>query len=237
MQKPQPNTNMKGTLPLGVIYDSLCTLIDENIEEFYPFLKEAELENKKDGLIRKVVLEQEDDISLTFGRFFRNLGSEFDFEYQSKTPEANATTDIGIIAKRRYSPHKVICFVEAKRLPTPPPRSKREETEYVYYKDKVKQGGIERFKTEKHAGKEKLSFSIMLGYIQKETIEHWYSEVNKWIDGQITNSSNQEISWINQDKLIHDKTFQRNKVTKYNSTHSRKTLNDLKLLHYWIDLN
>ena len=51
MQKPQPNTNMKGTLPLGVIYDSLCTLIDENIEEFYPFLKEAELENKKDGLI------------------------------------------------------------------------------------------------------------------------------------------------------------------------------------------
>lgn len=235
MQKPQPNTDTKEAPPLAVIYDFLCSLIDKNIEEFYPFLKEAELENKQAGRMNKDVLEQEDDITISFSRFFKNLGSEFDFEYQSKTPETNATTDIGIIAKK-YSKHRVVCFVEAKRLPTPPPRSKREETEYVYYKHKSKQGGIERFKTEKHAGKEKLSFSIILGYIQKETNEHWYSEVNKWIDGQITFSSNQEISWINQDKLTHDPTFQRNKVAKYRSTHSRRTLNDLKLLHYWIDL-
>ena len=235
MQKPQPNTDTKENLPLGVIYDFLCSLIDDNIEEFYPFLKESELEYREAELIKKGSLEQEDDITLPFSRFFRNLNSQFDFEPQSKTPESNATTDIGIIAKR-YSKHRVICFVEAKRLPTPLPRTKREETEYVYYKNESKQGGIERFKTEKHAGKEKLSFSIMLGYIQKETNEHWYSEINKWIDGQISASSNQEISWINQDKLTHDTTFQRNKVTKYNSIHSRKTLNDLKLLHYWIDL-
>lgn len=115
-------------------------LIDKNIELFPSFLKEAELEYIDNQLLKKNHLEQEDDLSLPFGRFFRNLNSQFDFEPQSKTPETNATTDIGVIAKK-YSKHLVICFIEAKRLPTPP-SSKRESCEYVCYRAKTKMGGL-----------------------------------------------------------------------------------------------
>ncbi len=236
MLKPQTNTNnQESSLPLEGFYISLTALIDNNIEQFPPFLGEATRESKSIGEIKKDKFEQEDDITLRFGRFFRYLGSEFDFESQSKTPEANATTDIGIIVPR-FCKHRVICFVEAKRLPTPKD-TKREETEYVYYKSTSKQGGIERFKTEKHAGQEKLNFSIMLGYIQEQTHSYWHTEVNKWIESQINTSSNSEINWANQDKLIHDTTFTKANITKYNSTHSRKNLKDIEMLHYWIDVN
>ncbi len=92
-------------------------------------MKEAEKENKQYGLISKESLEQEDAITSSFGRFFNYLNNkDFYFENQSKTIGANATTDIGIIAKK-YSKHRLCCFVEAKRLPTPEGKN-REKTEY-----------------------------------------------------------------------------------------------------------
>jgi hypothetical protein len=233
MQKPQSNTVIQNSLPIGIVYEALFSLIDDNIEGLPAFLHETEVDNKSINLIKKEKFEQEDDITIPISRFFNFLdNTDFYFENQYKTPETNATTDIGIISKK-YSKHRTICFVEAKRLPTPKAPG-REQTEYVYYASS-KLGGIERFKTEKHAGKEKLPFSIMLGYIQENTSQHWHSEVNQWIENQISVSSNIEIIWANQDKLIQDTTFQKVKIAKYNSTHSRKTLSDLKLIHYWID--
>ncbi|MES2874501.1 hypothetical protein [Daejeonella sp. JGW-45] len=235
MQKPHTNTSIENALPSEVIYGSLVTLIDNNIEAYPAFLLEAENEYKNARLTKKERLEQEDDITITFGRFFRNLNSQFDFEPQSKTPEANATTDIGIIA-RKYSNHRVICFIEAKRLPTPK-QPKREDSEYVCYKSKSKMGGIERFKCEKHAGKENLAFSIMLAYIQENNHIHWHSTINDWVDEQIVLNSNDTIVWDNCDKLVHDTEFKKNKIYKYSSTHTRRTLKDISLLHYWIELN
>ncbi|TAE42479.1 MAG: hypothetical protein EAY66_00630 [Sphingobacteriales bacterium] len=235
MEKPHSNTIIANSLPFEEIYNCLINLIETNIEDFPAFFKDAENDYKlSPALIKKENIIQEDDTTVPFGRFFNFLeNTGFYFENQYKTPETNATTDIGIIAKR-YSKNRVICFVEAKRLPTPP-STKREQTEYVFYKNPIKQGGIERFKTEKHAGKEQLHFSIMLGYIREQTPQHWYTQVNKWIESQISISSNPEINWTNKDKLEHDTDFKKNKISKFTSEHSRKTLKDLKLIHYWID--
>jgi hypothetical protein len=135
----------------------------------------------------------------------------------------------------KYSKHKCICFIEAKRLPTPDYKSSQ-ETEYVCYKNSTKKGGIERFKTEDHGGKEKFPFSIMVAYIQKENATHWHNKVNEWIEEQITTSSNPQLSWFIEDQLIQNNSFSQNKITKYNSTHSRIKLDKIHLAHYWIDL-
>lgn len=235
MEIPNTNSNISKTLPINVIYNSLCSFIDSNIDQFPVFLKDAEIENKKFGLMKKETAEQEDDITSPFGRFFNYLNNkDFCFENQSKTLETNATTDIGIIAKK-YSKHRLFCFVEAKRLPTPEGKN-REKTEYVYYGSTSKQGGIERFKTEKHGGKEKFPFSFMLGYIQENNADYWFQEVNNWVGSQIKSSSNPDIIWNENDKLNQDPSFSKGAITKYYSTHSRRTLDEIKLVHYWIEL-
>lgn len=233
MKVPQINYQSNETLPIEVYYDYIFSIIDDNIEGFYPFLKEAELEYNEAGLIKKDEIEQEDDITLPFSRFFNSLCNDPYFESQHKTPEQNSTTDIGIIAKK-YSKHKVICFVEAKRLPTPISK-KRDHTEYVYCTP-IKQGGIERYKTGRHAGKEKLPISIMLGYIQSENANYWNTQINNWISSQILESKNNQINWDINDKLIQEIDFKKDRLYKYCSSHSRINLEPIKLVHYWIDL-
>jgi hypothetical protein len=233
MHKPHTHTNNQESLPSDVIYETLFTLIDDNIHKFLSYKKEDEDVQKKYGKMSKKTFESETDISNSLDSFlnFRlpNSFFKFHFKYEAKVVEKNERTDIGVIS-RRYNEHLVICFIEAKRLPTGKKGSSREK-EYVL-------NGIGRFKTGKHGGGNfPLRYSIMLGYIQKQTHAYWHSEVNNWIESQINTPSNSEINWTNQDKLIHDTTFTKKNITKYSSTHSRKSLKNIKMLHYWIDVN
>mgnify|MGYP003612853821 CR=1 FL=1 len=144
-------------------------------------------------------------------------------------------TDIGVLRKYSKPRHIPFCIIEAKRLPTPI-YSESQETEYVCYKESTKQGGIERFKTNKHGSK--LPYSLMVGYIQQENANHWLTKVNEWITEQIKKSSNESISWINEDMLIQDSTFKiDNAITKYTSEHLRSNDEKIKLYHYWIKLS
>jgi hypothetical protein len=225
------------TPSLAVIYENLVQVIDQNIHGFFKFKKENE-EANKGSLLRNNELKNEDDISNTFDSFLnfeipKNENS-FHFKFQYKTIESNTSTDIGVISLK-YSKHKCICFIEAKRLPTPVYFGSQ-ETEYVCYKGSTKKGGIERFKTEDHGGKEKFPFSIMIGYIQEENPNHWYNKINDWINEQLTISSNSQISWLEEDRLVQDVSFLKPKITKYNSTHSRINLEKINLTHYWFDL-
>lgn len=223
------------TPSLDVIYENLTHVFDDNIGSFFKFKKEYEEENKA-FLIRNKELKNEDDITNVFDSFLNfeipKNENKFHFKFQYKTIESNTSTDIGVISLR-YSKHKCICFIEAKRLPTPV-YSGSQETEYVCYKNATKQGGIERFKTGKHGNK--LPFSIMVGYIQEENAIDWYNKINDWIDEQLKTSSNSQISWLEEDRLVHDITFLKPKITKYNSTHSRINLEKINLTHYWFDL-
>ncbi|SHF85015.1 hypothetical protein SAMN05443549_101569 [Flavobacterium fluvii] len=223
------------TPSLDVIYENLVQVFDENIHGFFEFKNENEKINE-DLLVRNNELKNEDDISNVFDSFLNfeipKNENKFHFKFQYKTIESNTSTDIGVISLR-YSKHKCICFIEAKRLPTPV-YSGSQETEYVCYKNVTKQGGIERFKTCKHGNK--LPFSIMVGYIQQENSSHWYKKINEWIDGQISKSSNKEITWLEEDKLVKETSFSNSKITKYNSTHSKKNFTKIRLAHYWFEL-
>jgi hypothetical protein len=230
-EKPILNDNL---FPIDDLFYAVLHLIENNIVAFQDELKVAISEYKEYDEIKKENLEQEDDITIILRRFLSDLDSEFDFEFQTKSPEKMGGTDIGILRKYSKPRHIPFCIIEAKRLPTPV-YTGSQETEYVCYKNATKQGGIERFKTGKHGNK--LPFSIMVAYLQKENANYWYNTVNEWISEQIKTSSNQSIYWKNEDLLSKHKTFINNDtITKYNSLHSKSNLAKIKLYHYWIDL-
>lgn len=229
-EKPILNDNL---FPIDDLFYAVVNLIDNNIIGFHHELKRAISEYKEFDEIKKENLEQEDDITIILRRFLRDIDSEFDFEFQTKAPEKMGGTDIGVLRKYSKPRHIPICIIEAKRLPTPV-YSGSQETEYVCYKNSKKQGGIERFKTCKHGNK--LPFSIMIGYIQKENEDYWYKKVNEWIREQIQKSSNDSILWINDDMLLKDLTFRKDKIiTKYTSEHLKINSEKIKLFHYWIN--
>jgi|SRR5690554_3080286 len=145
--------------------------------------------------------------------------------------KGHRTYDIAIIlGYDNYNKGKIL-VIEAKRLPTP---GKDREKEYLL----GNYGGIERFKKGVHGQDVESGTAIILGYIQQETDEIWYNKINDWIDGEITKSSNPSLKWDNEDKLICDGIFQKDKVKKYLSSHSRiHPLSKLRINHYWIDLS
>lgn len=232
MRKEKPILN-DDLLPIEDLFYTVLNLIENNIIDFHKELKIAISEYKENNDMKKVTLENEDDVTIILRRFLSDIDSPFDFEFQTKSPEKMGGTDIGILRKFSKPRHIPFCIMEAKRLPTPKDK-KRQETEYVCYKDVKKQGGIERFKTTVHGAK--LPFSIMVAYIQQENATHWHNKVNEWIEEQITASSNPQLSWFIEDQLIQNNSFSQNKITKYNSTHSRINLDKIDLTHYWIDL-
>ena len=81
-----------------------------------------------------------------------------------------------------------------------------------------------------------INTELIIAYIQKENASHWHNKVNEWIEEQITASSNPQLSWFIEDQLIQNQSFSQNKITKYNSLHSRINLDKISLTHYWIDL-
>ena len=154
--------------------------------------------------------------------------------------QSQKKTDIGVRLGRRYlaNNRKLICWIEAKRLPTPNKNNDRDAREYVFVsQDKNEKGkkifkgngGIQRFKECKHASD--LSFSIMIGYIQDDNDgDYWLSKINAWIS-ELANA-NFDL-WTNEDCL---KKYESNKCNRYFSTHKRREKDPITLQHFWIKL-
>lgn len=118
--------------------------------------------------------------------------------------------------------HEPLFVVEAKVLPAPLPKTR--EKEYVIG-DK-NNGGIERFKTEKH-GKGLLECGI-IGFIEDKDHTHWIKTINDWI----TTLSTASIEWKSDEilKLSEAKTeFAYLNSIAYTSSSSVVTLH-----HFWI---
>lgn len=112
-------------------------------------------------------------------------------------------------------------IVESKVLPAPPPKER--EREYVIG-DK-NNGGIERFKSEKHG--KGLDECALIGFIEKNDHDHWLKTINSWIT-TLTASTTQ---WKTDEVIssIHlDKNF------AYLNSIAHKKSSDLKLHHFWI---
>lgn len=115
-----------------------------------------------------------------------------------------------------------IFCIEAKRLPTP---GSRREQEYIVGDG----GGIQRFKNKNHAPN--LSSSAIIGYIQKETFSHWFTQINSWIDDLIKNNPTQ---WNEKDKLIN---FTNDLIkARSESKHLKVDGTYISLNHLWVSL-
>ena len=230
MDRPKISSNSENLQSVIEIYENLFYLLDRNLDRFLSVKKEAENEKKKYGEMQKDFLESEPDISNSLDSFLNfelpNSIFEFHFKYEAKVTEKNEHTDVGVISKK-YNKHLVICFIEAKRLPTDKIGGKREK-EYVL-------NGIKRFKTNKHGNK--LPYSIMIAYVQQDNCDVWFQKINSWINEEIFNAPNNNISWREEDKLTANVNYCIPKFAKFHSIHSRKDESSkINLVHYWMEL-
>lgn len=115
-----------------------------------------------------------------------------------------------------------IFSIECKRLPTP---DKAREKEYVY--GTSNNGGIERYKTEKHG--KGLNNCGLLGFIEKNNPKHWLTIINKFITDIASTSTTWTTDEILSELESHDD------FCFLESIAHRKT-SDIKLVHLWINL-
>lgn len=122
-----------------------------------------------------------------------------------------------------------IFCIEAKRLPV---KEKHRKLEYVIGHGGAKGGdlgGIQRFKEKHHA--HNLSSSAILGYIQKETFSHWFTQINSWIDNLILTDP---TNWNSDDKLVN---FTADTIkARSESKHLKTDKTYINLNHLWVSL-
>jgi hypothetical protein len=112
--------------------------------------------------------------------------------------------------------------LESKRLP-----SLTFETEYV--KGKTNNGGIERFKLEKHG--KGLSECGMIGFIEDENCAYWKTKINSWI----IDLANSGGFWNNGEILIElENQIDYSYLNSVADTISSKRIT---LHHFWIEIN
>jgi len=130
--------------------------------------------------------------------------------------------DIHFYKKEEGITHYPLFVVEAKRLPAP---KKSREKEYITGNNE--NGGIERFKIEKH-GKE-LPACGMLGYVEKEDFLFWKKCINSWI-AELALTTNM---W-REDEILAE-TERDNDFMVLESIAHRKSQTGVRLYHLWIN--
>ncbi len=132
---------------------------------------------------------------------------------------------------RSYNLYQTFMPIECKRLPTPNGK-KRDEREYVFTQFSTG-GGIQRFKAGHHASDHKLV--VMIGYVQKETINFWNLRITEWINALAKSGQN---GW-SEDDILHLMTVDANlRVASLSSFHKRESpLDDIEIRHLWIKMD
>jgi hypothetical protein len=124
--------------------------------------------------------------------------------------------------KREETVKRAALFVvESKRLPSP----SKATSEYVI--GGKNNGGIERFKIEKHG--KGLSPSGMLGFLEEQTFLSWHKTLNSCIQGE----AKSDKTW--KDDEILNMIENNNDYCKLKSIVHRKFENmDITLYHWWV---
>jgi hypothetical protein len=153
--------------------------------------------------------------------------------------------DIGLMPKKKnriikiggksFPYNKSFFSIEAKILPIPVSGYRGEKEYVIGHEEKGKHktcGGIERFKTEHHG--KNLNYAGLIGYVQKESFDYWYEQINIWIDELITINT----SWQKDDKLKLEKGYpQKETISKYKSKNLRIKSKPITLFHLWVKMN
>jgi hypothetical protein len=202
------------SIPLGKTIDSIINsftfttpYFKNHIQQFtHKTLNEEELTQEFVNLLRRKTIDLPFLIAQEKKDLFNFSEGRVDFYFYWK--EESATTES-------------FFDVEAKVLTRFPEKRKRE-----YVIGENKNGGIERFKIEKHG--KGLQQCGMLGFIEKFTSEYWFETINSWILELSTtdnNWNNNEVLTIKEKK--HDYLYSI-------STSQRGTSSNVFLHHFWI---
>ena len=170
--------------------------------------------------------ETETDLNQNFALCMNSRAKDelfgFSNEYKDIIKATPHKVDFGIVPDGETDAFFVI---EAKRLNNG--LGKPREKEYIIGKI----GGIERFKNQKHGGS--LTHVGMIGYVQTDDFDTWFSKINSWIEEEIVAPTSDDLVWKEQDKLKFNKKSKL--FNTYLSQHQCKT-KDISMYHVWIDL-
>jgi hypothetical protein len=143
------------------------------------------------------------------------------------------TVDISAraIGSKTYSAYEAFIVLECKRLPSP---SADREREYVTG-GKKGSGGIQRFRLGLHAAN--LQVVGIIGYVQKESEQHWHGKINRWISQLSKKTTDDGCTWTDHDKLGMLEVDSLRRVANCRSDHirTRKAATpDLTIHHLWV---
>ncbi|OGU07873.1 MAG: hypothetical protein A2X82_15850 [Geobacteraceae bacterium GWC2_55_20] len=185
-------------------------------------------------------INNENGLNRRLARFITNIADNHDLPYFAQTESMedetrgdSPATDFGIHLKIddiSVDPPKIALF-EGKRLSGHTGSSRRRE--YVIGHEKngrhVPCGGIERFKCSLH-GRD-FRYAGIIGYIQEETPDYWYQQLNSWIS-ELT-SQEEAPRWSHEEQLSPICTSEL--LSESASIVIRKA-DKLHLTHLWINL-
>lgn len=195
-----------------------------------PFAASAQQEN----------IKNENGLNRRLARFITNIAdnNKLPFFAQTESMEDETrgdspATDFGIHLKIddiSVDPPKIALF-EGKRLSGHTGTSRQRE--YVIGHEKngkhVPCGGIERFKYSLHG--RKFRYAGIIGYIQEETPDYWWKQINSWIS-ELTLQQATPM-WSHEEQLLPISTSKQ--LSQSASIVIRET-DKLHLTHLWINL-
>lgn len=131
-----------------------------------------------------------------------------------------------------YSIYEPFFVIEGKRLPAP---AKDREREYVSGEEGKITGGIQRFKTGDHGSA--FDVAAIIGYIQKNSFEHWLKTINGWIADLSKTFKGSDISWGNDDVLKSISSEEKvSMLVSVNKRSLQRCKTPVTLYHLWVDL-
>jgi hypothetical protein len=222
MVKDSSDKNIYGRTLLSKerLYEILFSFVERVIPDFPEYMRNYGIKGEN-----QITASLEDYLSDCV------IDKGLPFKFQNQYPYRNSTrsSDMGIKIRRfsngrNRTDQNPFCVIEAKRF-----ESSKHSNEYIL----GERGGLERFKRNLHATN--LSYSIMVGYVQKHNALFWLEKVNDKIQDLSRTNKDTSISWSTKDKLIQV----RNELFyfKARSTNTRKGLKELTLFHFWIILS
>jgi hypothetical protein len=210
----------KISIPKTNVISLIVKSMKENVPHFKNYIASGYHKKKKlnEDELTQIYIEQAQILFSKCGYPF-NINSQYRDIYNL----SKGFSDFYFYPNEQGVSTQSIFSMESKRLPAP---ETVREKEYVYGTNN--NGGIERYKTEKHG--KGLNICGLLGFIEKDNTKHWLTVINKWIlDIASTNST-----WATDETLSELES-----QTDYSFLESiahRKTSN-IKLVHLWINLN
>lgn len=211
-----PNISISNNLVVSLI----CNLIKQTIPHFKYYIKSGFYKKKK---------LNEDDLTQIFIEQAQILIRKCDYpfningQYRDITNLSKGLSDFYFYPNEEGVSTESIFSVESKRLPSP---QKNREKEYLI--GESNNGGIQRYKTEKH-GKGLYKCGI-LGFLENETPSYWLTVINGWIE----DLANSDKTWDKDEILVEEE----NNTDYYHlkSVSHRSCSKDIHLDHFWVTL-